>query len=156
MERERGGGHIWLALANAPKILDAVMSIAGALRNETAFDKRFRELGVVMVGLVTKSAYEFDHHWNAALLAGVRREQLENLAQFETVAAFDDTGARRAALRQGGDRDRRRQRRDLEYAAAPFRHAAGDGGGADRRVVQLRGAHPAAAQIEHEPDFKRN
>lgn len=97
MERERGTGHIWLALANAPKILDPIMSLAGALRNDTAFDKRFRELGVLMVGLVTKSAYEFDHHWNAALLAGVRREQLESLAQFETAPVFDEQ--ERAVLR---------------------------------------------------------
>jgi len=90
MLRERGGGHIWLALANAPKILDAVMTMAGALRNDTVFERRFRELGIVMVGLVTRSAYEFDHHWNAALAAGVRREQLENLAQFETSPHFDD------------------------------------------------------------------
>src|SRR6185436_2453606 len=61
MARERGTGHIWLALANAPKILDAVMTMAGALRNDTVFEKRFRELGIVMVGLVTGSAYEFDH-----------------------------------------------------------------------------------------------
>ena len=72
MERERGTSHIWLALANPPKILDAVMAMAGALRNDTAFEKRFRELGVLMVGLVTKSDYEFDHHWNAALQAGVQ------------------------------------------------------------------------------------
>jgi AhpD family alkylhydroperoxidase len=90
MERERGTGHIWLALANAPKILDPIMSLAGALRNDTVFEKRYRELGVLMVGLVTKCDYEFDHHWNSALQAGVRREQLENLAAFETSPLFDD------------------------------------------------------------------
>ena len=89
MVRERGTGHIWLALANAPKILDAVMTMAGALRNDTVFEKRFRELGVVMVGLVTGSAYEFDHHWNAALKAGIPRAHLEALPEFETSALFD-------------------------------------------------------------------
>jgi alkylhydroperoxidase family enzyme len=97
MERERGTGHIWLALANHPKVLEGVMAMAGALRNHTTFEKRFRELGVLMVGLVTKSAYEFDHHWNAALQAGVRREQLGNLAQFEASPHFDDQ--ERAVLR---------------------------------------------------------
>jgi alkylhydroperoxidase family enzyme len=72
MVRERGGGHIWLALANHPKVLEGVMAMAGALRNETKFDRRYRELGIVMVGLITKSDYEFDHHWNAALQAGVK------------------------------------------------------------------------------------
>lgn len=92
MERERGvpTGHIFLALANAPKLLDPIISFAGALRKDTVFEKRFRELGVLMVGLVTKCDYEFDHHWNAALAAGLRREQLENLASFETSSLFDD------------------------------------------------------------------
>ena len=97
MARERGTGHIWLALANHPKVLEGVMAMAGALRNDTAFERRYRELGVLMVGLVTKSAYEFDHHWNSALQAGVRREQLESLAQFETSPVFDDQ--ERAVLR---------------------------------------------------------
>jgi alkylhydroperoxidase family enzyme len=97
MVRERGGGHIWLALANHPKVLEGVMAMAGALRNETKFDRRYRELGIVMVGLITKSDYEFDHHWNAALQAGVKHAQLENLAQFETSSHFDDQ--ERAVLR---------------------------------------------------------
>src|SRR3954454_8397420 len=82
MVHERGSGHIWLALANHPKVLEGVMAMAGALRNETKFDRRYRELSIVMVGLITKSDYEFDHHWNAALQAGVNHLQLESLAQF--------------------------------------------------------------------------
>src|SRR6476646_3412484 len=97
MARERGTGNIWLALANHPKVLEGVMAMASALRDQTAFERRYRELGVLMVGLVTKSDYEFDHHWNSALQAGVRREQLENLAQFETSPHFDDQ--ERAVLR---------------------------------------------------------
>jgi alkylhydroperoxidase family enzyme len=97
MVRERGGGHIWLALANHPKVLEGVMAMAGALRNETKFDRRYRELGIVMVGLITKSDYEFDHHWNAALQAGVKHAQLESLAQFETAPHFNDQ--ERAVLR---------------------------------------------------------
>ncbi len=99
MERERGvpTANIFLALANTPKLLDPILSFAGALRQDTVFEKRFRELGVLMVGLVTRCDYEFDHHWNAALQAGVRREQLDNLAQFETSPMFDDV--ERAVLR---------------------------------------------------------
>ena len=97
MVRERGGGHIWLALANHPKVLEGVMAMASALRNETKFDRRYRELGIVMVGLISKSDYEFDHHWNAALQAGVKHAQLESLAQFETSPHFGDQ--ERAVLR---------------------------------------------------------
>jgi alkylhydroperoxidase family enzyme len=156
MERERGGGHIWLALANHPKLLEGVMGMAGALRNHTVFERRYRELGVVMVGLVTRSAYEFDHHWNAALQAGVRREQLENLAQFETSPHFDD-----------------QERAVLRYA----REATATGVVSDATWSKLRGFFDTQQvmeivltvawyncvvrillplEIEHEPGFKRN
>ena len=155
MERERGVGHIWLALANAPKILDPIMSLAGALRNDTVIEKRFRELGVVMVGLVARSDYEFDQHWNAALAAGVRREQLENLSDFETVPMFDE-----------------QERAVLRYAKeATESGVVGDSTwGALRRSFDTRQAMEIVLtvawyncvvrillplQIEHEPGFKR-
>lgn len=99
MQRERGvpTGNIFLALANVPHLLDPILTMAGALRNDTIIDRRHRELAVLMVGLIGKSAYEFDHHWNAALQAGVRREQLQALADFETSPEFDDQ--ERAVLR---------------------------------------------------------
>ena len=97
MVRERGGGHIWLALANAPKILDPSCRWRARCATTPCSRSAFASSACVMVGLVTKSAYEFDHHWNAALAAGVRREQLENLAQFETSPHFDDK--ERAVLR---------------------------------------------------------
>jgi alkylhydroperoxidase family enzyme len=156
MARERGTGHIWLAIANQPKVLDAMVSLANALRNDTAFERRYRELGVLMVGLVTKSGYEFDHHWNSALVAGVRREQLENLAQFETSPHFDD-----------------QERSVLRYA----KEATESGVVSNATWNALRGYFDTRQamevvltvawyncvvrillplQIEHEPGFKRN
>jgi 4-carboxymuconolactone decarboxylase len=90
IEKSRGGvGHIWRALLNAPNLADRVLSIADELRHGVTLDKRYRELAVLMVGQVTKCAYEFDHHWNAALKAGIEREKLDALAQFETSPLFD-------------------------------------------------------------------
>lgn len=99
MLRERGEPtpNIFLALANVPHLLDPIMSFARALRKDTVIEKRFRELAVMMVGLVTGSRYEFDHHWNAAIKAGVGREQLEQLSNFETSELFDPQ--ERAVLR---------------------------------------------------------
>ena len=156
MARERGAGHIWLALANHPKVLEGVMAMAGALRNETTFDRRFRELGVLMVGLVAKSDYEFDHHWNAALQAGVRREQLENLAQFEVSPVFDDQ--ERAVLRYAQEATETGVVSDSTWSAL-------------RRYFDTRQAMEVVLtvawyncvvrillplEIEHEPGFKRN
>jgi alkylhydroperoxidase family enzyme len=94
-------GNIWRALANAPNLLDRILSLADELRHGVEIGKRFRELAVLMVGLVAKSQYEFDHHWNAAVKAGLAREKLEALAEFETSPHFDD--AKRAVLRYAAE-----------------------------------------------------
>jgi alkylhydroperoxidase family enzyme len=160
MARERGTGNIWLAIANHPKICDAMVSLAGALRNDTIFERRYRELGVLMVGLVTKSEYEFDHHWNSALLAalqvGVRREQLENLAQFETSPHFTDQ--ERAVLRFSKEATENGMVSDTTWNTL-------------RGFFDVRQAMEVVLtvawyncvvrillplQIEHEPGFKRN
>jgi alkylhydroperoxidase family enzyme len=44
----------------------------------------------VTVGLETGATYEAEHHRNAALAAGVRREQLDHLPEFETADCFTD------------------------------------------------------------------
>src|SRR4051812_34475552 len=81
LETERGKPveNIFLAIANDPELCDAALTMAMALRKSTVLDRRLRELAVMTVGLVTGSRYEFDHHWNSALRAGVRREQVEAL-----------------------------------------------------------------------------
>lgn len=83
-------GHIWRALMNAPNLADKVLSIADELRQGVTIDRRYRELAVMMVGLVTQCRYEFDHHWNAARRAGVSADQLNALADFEKSPLFDD------------------------------------------------------------------
>ncbi len=94
-------GNIWRALANAPNLLDRILSLADELRHGVEIDKRFRELAVLMVGLVAKSQYEFDHHWNAAVKAGLARDKLAALSDFETSPLFDD--AERAVLRYAAE-----------------------------------------------------
>ena len=42
------------------------------------------------VGRLTNAEYEFTHHWNISLKVGVKREQLEQLANYETAAVFND------------------------------------------------------------------
>jgi alkylhydroperoxidase family enzyme len=89
--------NIFLALANAPDLAEAVLGMATALRKRTALPKVFRELAVVTVGLETGATYELEHHRNAALAAGVRSEQLEHLLAFETADCF--TEQERAVIR---------------------------------------------------------
>src|SRR4051812_45777398 len=92
MLAERGdpAPNIFLALANIPNLLDPLLSFTGEMRRGAAIEARLRELSIVAVGLAAKCSYEFEHHWNSALKAGVRRAQLEQLADFETSAEFGD------------------------------------------------------------------
>jgi alkylhydroperoxidase family enzyme len=89
-ERGNPAPNIFLALANMPNLLDPLLSFTREMRHGAVIEARLRELSIVTVGLVTNCQYEFEHHWNSALAAGLRREQLEQLADFETSAEFDD------------------------------------------------------------------
>lgn len=102
-ERERGEapGHIHRVLANAPNIMRHFSSFAIELRNRTQLDARLRELALMTIGRLAGAEYEFVHHWNIALRVGVRREQLEQLADFETSPAFNEQ--ERAVMRYAAE-----------------------------------------------------
>ena len=89
---ERGvePGHIHRAVANAPNLLRRFLGLANELRNGTQLDAKLRELALMTVGRLTNAEYEFTHHWNISLKVGVKREQLEHLADAETSALFND------------------------------------------------------------------
>jgi alkylhydroperoxidase family enzyme len=93
MLRERGDPplHVFAALANIPNLLDPLLTFTKEMREGAVIDARLRELAIMTVALATGASYEFNHHWNSALEAGVRREQLEQLAEAETSDAFDES-----------------------------------------------------------------
>jgi alkylhydroperoxidase family enzyme len=92
MLRERGDPplHIFAALANVPNLLDPLLTFTREMREGAVIEGRLRELAIMTVALATGATYEFNHHWNSALSAGLRREQLEELADAETSEAFDE------------------------------------------------------------------
>src|SRR5262245_17471999 len=82
-------GHIHRTVAHAPNLLRRFVGLADELRNQTALDPKLRELALMTVGRLTGAEYEFVHHWNIALRVGVRREQLEQLADYAASPVFD-------------------------------------------------------------------
>ena len=118
--QERGANveNIFLALANVPKLADAVLGMATALRKQTTLPRVFRELAVVTVGIETNAPYEVDHHWNAALNAGVRREQLEHLRAFETADCFN--AEERSVIRLAKEVTQDGRVSDATWAATSF------------------------------------
>ena len=83
-------GNIHRTIANAPNLLRRFVDLANELRNGTQLDPQLRELALLTVGRLTGAEYEFVHHWNMALRLGVSRTQLEQLAQFDSSAEFND------------------------------------------------------------------
>jgi len=83
-------GHIHRTVANAPNLLKRFVDLANELRHGTELDPKLRELALMTVGRLTGADYEFTHHWNMSLTVGVKRDQLEQLANFESSPAFDD------------------------------------------------------------------
>jgi alkylhydroperoxidase family enzyme len=93
LSKERGGGpvgNIFRSIANAPNLLRRFLGLGNELRNHTELDPKLRELALMTVGRLTEAQYEFTHHWNISLKVGVKREQLEHLADFETATVFND------------------------------------------------------------------
>ncbi|MCS6892193.1 MAG: carboxymuconolactone decarboxylase family protein [Rhodovarius sp.] len=90
MLRERGdpAPHVWLALANMPNLLPALLDLTGEMRRGAMLPARLRELAVVMTARAAGSAYEFARHWNAALRAGARREQLAAIEEAQDLSAL--------------------------------------------------------------------
>ena len=83
-------GHVHRIVANAPNLLRRFLGLADELRNGTDLDPKLRELALMTVGRIAKADYEFLHHWNISLRVGVKREQLEQLADFEHAPVFND------------------------------------------------------------------
>jgi alkylhydroperoxidase family enzyme len=104
LSKERGGapvGNIFRTLANAPNLLRRFLGLGNELRNATQLDPKLRELALMTVGRLTNAEYEFVHHWNISLKVGVKREQLEHLAEFATSALFNDQ--ERAVMRYASE-----------------------------------------------------
>jgi alkylhydroperoxidase family enzyme len=111
--RGTDSGHIHRLVANAPNLLRRFVDLANELRHGTQLDPKLRELALMTVGRLTGAEYEFTHHWNMSLAVGVKREQLEHLAEFETSPVFDSN--ERAVIRYAVEATR-----DVKVSDATF------------------------------------
>jgi alkylhydroperoxidase family enzyme len=108
-------GHIHRTVANAPNLLRKFVALADELRNGTQLDPKLRELALMTVGRLTGAEYEFVHHWNISLKVGVRRDQLEQLADYAASPAFNDQ--ERAVMRYADEATRNVRVSDLTFDA---------------------------------------
>ena len=90
------GVNLYRALAHAPRLLEAWIDFAWALREHCDTPRRLRELGILRTAQCMLSQYEWNQHRLMAAEAGVDEHQVAELPMWRTSPAFDD--AERAAL----------------------------------------------------------
>jgi AhpD family alkylhydroperoxidase len=88
---QRGSlGNIFRTVAHSPLLLRRMLYFSDGLRNRTRLDPRLRELAIMTVGRLTNCEYEYVHHQALAKRIGVRPEQVDRLASWETDPAFNE------------------------------------------------------------------
>ena len=95
-ERGREVPQLYRMLGNSPAMLEAWVGMAWPLRSEPAADRGLRELLIMRTALLTRSSFEWQAHWPAAVRAGATVPQLEALGHWEGSGEFSP--AERAAL----------------------------------------------------------
>ena len=112
----RSAIHILKVLANAPALLPKFSALGNALLAGNTLDPKLRELALEAVGIASGSEYEYVHHWNMALArAGVPREQLVHLQDFETSPLFNS--GERSVIRYALETTRNVKVSDATFAA---------------------------------------
>ena len=88
--------NLYRALAHAPRLLEAWIDFAWALRERCDTPRPLRELVILRTAQRMLSQYEWHQHRRMAAEAGVDEHQVAELAMWRTSPAFTD--AERAAL----------------------------------------------------------
>jgi 4-carboxymuconolactone decarboxylase len=88
--------YIFRALANSPRMLEAMWNLLGAVWNGTELDREIQELVILRVAQVRRSDYEWGRHRRVAELVGVADAKVDALARFKDAPEL--SAAERAAV----------------------------------------------------------
>jgi alkylhydroperoxidase family enzyme len=69
------------AMANSPNAAKAVTVLAMYIRNQSKLDARLRELAILQVGYLARSAYEYSHHVKLGREAGVTDDDIRAIGE---------------------------------------------------------------------------
>jgi 4-carboxymuconolactone decarboxylase len=75
---------LYQCLAGAPKLLDAWVGYAWALRADAVSDRGLRELGVLRMAQLAGSDYVWRSHYKVALKSGCSQESVDHLGDWAT------------------------------------------------------------------------
>lgn len=79
--------HLYRAMVNAPGITRAFLALANQIRHRSRLDARLRELVILRVAWITRSAYEWSHHVRIGRDFGVTDADFGVVMQPETAPA---------------------------------------------------------------------
>jgi alkylhydroperoxidase family enzyme len=85
----REPSHLYRTLANAPLMLEAWVGMAWPLRHQPSVRRSLRELMIMRSAQVSDAAYEWAHHHEMAIAAGVPEAKLQALAEWRSSDLFD-------------------------------------------------------------------
>jgi alkylhydroperoxidase family enzyme len=86
----RGIPNVARALANSPGLATKVFPLANYFMNQSALDKRVRELAVLMLMKRCECEYGFVRHIDIAKRVGISQEQIDDLGSYRTSQRFSD------------------------------------------------------------------
>ncbi len=89
--------NLFRVLAHTPNLLRGLLAYSSQIRFHLTLDPHLRELAILTVGRLCRATYEESHHWNIARSAGVPREKLDALREYERSPVF--TERERAVIR---------------------------------------------------------
>src|SRR5712692_6822906 len=76
------------ALANSPGLATKVFPLANYFMNQSALDKRYRELAVLMLMKRCDCEYGFVRHIDIAKRCGLTQEQIDDVGDYQTSSRF--------------------------------------------------------------------
>jgi alkylhydroperoxidase family enzyme len=82
--------NLYRLLAHSPRAARSLNTLARFIRDGSRLEPRLRELAILQVGYLTRSAWEFSHHVRISREAGVTDDEIRAIA--------DETAGRSTAL----------------------------------------------------------
>ena len=91
--RENGGRvlNLFKIMAHCPQVGNRFLQLGNAILLKGVVPPNLRELAILRVGLINNANYEWTQHVPLALRAGVRQEQIDDLANWENSSRFSET-----------------------------------------------------------------
>jgi uncharacterized peroxidase-related enzyme len=86
----RGVPNVAKALANSPGLATRVFPLANYFMNQSALDKRVRELAVLMLMKRCECEYGFVRHIEIAKAVGISETQIDAIGSYRTSPHFTD------------------------------------------------------------------